>query len=368
MKRIFKIFLFVGNITLIFHDYAVAQSSTKLPSYEIPNSAILTLISGVNGQSYDLYVHLPSSYWQDTAKIYPVVYLLDGQWDFPIVSGIYGSQYYDGFLPELIIVGITWSGKDQDLNALRERDLTPTAVQGKPQSGGARKFLQCIGNEIIPFISARYRVAADRTLMGSSLGGLFTLYALFTQPSLFQRYVVTSPTLSWDSSVLHSLEKTYEAASPLPSCKLYMGKGELEDDLPEFQQYVSHLRSAKPGQLQLQTQIQANTGHSATVINGFSRGLQFVFKRPSLRLTQTQLTRYTGTYQLENINVSFSIKDGNLLAVTPETKYILLAASDKDFYVNGTFITVHFKQDEKGKVLGFQLDQFDSSVFLKKVN
>lgn len=58
---------------------------------------------------------LPGGYAASTKK-YPVVYLMDSQWDFPDLKSIYGQQYFDGFIPELIVVGVTWA----------EKILTPT--------------------------------------------------------------------------------------------------------------------------------------------------------------------------------------------------------------------------------------------------
>src|SRR5690606_31076537 len=105
---------------------------------------------------------------------------LDSQWDFPLLSSIYGQQYYDGFIPEVIIVGITWGGANPNYDQLRARDLTPpNAVQGV-MYGNAANFLGFIKNELTPFVESTFRVKKnDRTLVGSSFGGLFTLYALF---------------------------------------------------------------------------------------------------------------------------------------------------------------------------------------------
>ena len=65
----------------------------------IPGSQIKTLTSKiVNGQEYVLQISLPSGYANSNKK-YPVVYLLDSQWDFPLVTALYGQQYYDGFIP-----------------------------------------------------------------------------------------------------------------------------------------------------------------------------------------------------------------------------------------------------------------------------
>ena len=160
------------------------------PQVEILGTQLLHLTSAIVGQEYDLYVNLPRGY-QDTTKTFPVIFLLDGQWDFPLTQAIYGEQYYDGFVPAAVMVGITWGGANPNYDSLRTRDLTPTNVKQVPQSGGAPKFLKFIKNELIPYLELKYRTAKNgRTLMGSSLGGLFTLYALFHEAGLFDRYVL----------------------------------------------------------------------------------------------------------------------------------------------------------------------------------
>jgi predicted alpha/beta superfamily hydrolase len=49
---------------------------------------------------------------------------------------------------------------------------------------------------LIPAIDAEHHIdPARRTLMGYSLGGLFTLHALFHRPGLFASYVAASPSI-----------------------------------------------------------------------------------------------------------------------------------------------------------------------------
>src|SRR5207237_5637232 len=116
----------------------------------------------------------------------------------------YGEQYYDGFIPEIIVVGVTWGGNQPNYDSLRARDYTPTPESRLPQSGGAENFLAFMKKELFPFIESNYKAnSKDRTLMGSSLGGLFTLYSLFTQPGLFQRYIAASPAYNWGNDVLN---------------------------------------------------------------------------------------------------------------------------------------------------------------------
>src|ERR1041384_5543224 len=116
------------------------QGFTQEQRVEIAGSRVQKITSSIVNQEYVLQVYLPSGYEKSTKK-YPVVYLMDSQWDFPLVTAVYGQQYFDGFIPELIIVGITWGGVNPNPDSLRARDYTPTNDKRSIQSGGAGKFL-----------------------------------------------------------------------------------------------------------------------------------------------------------------------------------------------------------------------------------
>jgi predicted alpha/beta superfamily hydrolase len=368
MKYTHRCPLLIAFLTFAWPHSMQAQSDTLLPKVEIPSTQVQKLNSSIVGQEYSLYINLPVNYLQDTGKVYPVVYLLDAQYDFPFMTGVYGGQYYDGFLPEFITVGITWGGKDPNAGMLRGRDFTPTSIAQMP-SGQGPKFLAFIKTELIPFIQSKYRVTNDRTLMGSSLGGLFTLYALFNDPSLFHRYVLTSPAVQWDNGVLRTYEQRYEEkGSPTP-VKLFMGKGALETDVADFQQFAAALKDKKVPGLELQTMILENTGHAGTKPEGYARGLQWAFEKPDPRLSSSLLDRYAGTYVIQTDTVYLSKDKGELIVRAPgNTKLVLQAETDKDFYVKGVFLKVHFKTDAAHMVTGFQLEQFEGGAFAKRIN
>jgi predicted alpha/beta superfamily hydrolase len=360
---------FLLPVALLISIQLYAQDTP--PAVTIPGTQKFSLKSKIIDQEYDLLIHLPGNYDAQKDKSYPVLYLLDAQWDFPLVTGLYGSQYYDGFIPGgLIIVGITWGGKDPNPSQLRFRDFTPMVQNGGAGTGNAEKFLSVIKKEFIPFIESKYRTKKDdRVLVGSSLGGLFTLYALFSDPSLFNRYILTSPALQWGNGIIHEYEKAYAGKKVPLKAKLYMAHGELE--YPEsFEQFVGHMNGRNYQGLDMQTRILDHTGHSGTKAEGYARGLQWVFGRPSLELSPEILNSYVGSYELGTNNTIRFVAEGNkLVAIAPNNNRLVLeAATETDFYLKGQFLNVHFKKDQAGKISGFDLEQFEGARFVKKLS
>jgi predicted alpha/beta superfamily hydrolase len=368
MKQKFFGSFILSLVVLALYNPARAQSGTPLPKVEVPGSQVLKFTSTIVGQEYQLYINLPRNYLSDTTKTFPVVYLLDGQYDFPLFAGVYSDHYYDGFLPGLLTVGITWGGPHPNADSLRGRDFTPSHIEQMPQSGNGPKFLEFIKKELIPFISSKYRVTDDRTLVGSSFGGLFTLYALFNDPSLFHRYILTSPSLGWDNNMLRPYETKYEEKGSSTPVRLFMGIGGLEGDVAGFQQFADRLKEKKVKGLEFHTLVLENTGHAGTKPEGFGRGLQWAFERPSLLLAPAVLDRYAGSYLVGTDTVVLSKEEGKLVArVHGEMKIVLEAETEKDFYLKGQYLKVHFKLEDTGKVSGFQLEQFDGGMFVRRV-
>ncbi|MDP4259211.1 MAG: cupin domain-containing protein [Bacteroidota bacterium] len=347
---------------------ATAQPNAMAPHpVEIPNTEALELHSVLADRDYVLHVNLPANY-SGGDKRYPVVYLLDGQWDFPLLSAIYGEQYFDGFIPAFITVGITWGGANPDYDRLRARDFTPSSPDGSANWGNAPRFLSFIRRELVPFIDAKYRTVKDeRTLIGSSLGGLFTLYALFTGPDLFNHYVLTSPALQWDNSVLDSFEKEFAVHGSERPVRVFMAVGALEPNAQAFLQYVERLATAQYHGLQVESRVLDNIGHSGTKAEGYSRGLQSVFARPAIRLSSSALTPLAGSYGAGNETLVIKRDKDHLdLIRNGGPSLPLTAETDNDFYVRGAFINLHFKKDDKGHVEGVQVTGYNSQRYMQR--
>ncbi|RZK91613.1 MAG: alpha/beta hydrolase, partial [Hymenobacter sp.] len=94
-------------------------------------------------------------------------------------------------------------------------------------------FLTFVERELLPYLDRTYRTdTTQRTLMGHSLGGYFTLFALVealkTRRYAFATYVAASPTLLYGQEYLLR-ELAQLTPSPLPHpLKVYLTSGAQE--------------------------------------------------------------------------------------------------------------------------------------------
>ncbi len=344
--------------------------SAQYNAVTIPGSEVRKITSKiVSGQEYELHVYLPSGYEKKDKK-YPVVYLMDSQWDFSLVSSIFGEQYYDGFVPELIIVGVTWGGTKPDPESLRVRDYIPTNAEGLKQSGGADKFLDFMKIELFPFVESNYKADKEnRSLMGCSFGGLFTMYTLFTHTNMFTGYVAASPAVGWDNEVLYKYEKTFAKKKIEKPIRLYMTVGDVEASKPTFEKLSNFIIEKKYPNLLIRSKVLENTGHSGTKPETYSRGLQYIFERNELTLNSDLLNKYVGYYQY-NSGKKMEIKnEGNQLICyfSKQNKMTLLANTENHFYTKQEFLNIYFKETN-GKIVGFDLELFWGIQTLKKID
>lgn len=145
-------------------------------------------------QRYHLFVRLPEDY-EESKESYPVVYLLDGGWLYPLVSGYYKYLKEGDEVPSMIIVGISYGTDDFHEGNNRSTDYTAASSE-REHWGGAPKFQQALAAEIMPLIESTYRAREDRRILfGQSIGGQFVLYAALTEPHLFWGYIASNPAL-----------------------------------------------------------------------------------------------------------------------------------------------------------------------------
>ncbi len=153
------------------------------------------------GEKRMLNIYLPAGYNPDSAKTYPVIYLLDGSAneDFVHTAGLVQFLTMIEKMSPAIVIGIA--------NVDRRRDFTfPTTIEADkkafPTTGGSAKFIAFLEKELQPYIEKHYKTNDDKILIGQSLGGLLATEILFKKYNLFSHYIIVSPSLWWDNQSL----------------------------------------------------------------------------------------------------------------------------------------------------------------------
>lgn len=286
-------------LSISIHAYSQSTSKRKqnsYPPFHIPNSEVRSILSNITGINYKLYISLPRTYHQENNK-YPVVYTLDADYSFAIAHNTIEHYVDRRDLPKLILVSIAYFGANQDLTLYRKnrlRDYTPTkAAMGvcgvgqniKKGLGGGEKFLSFINSELIPFIENNYRIKKqDRTIVGHSAGGLFGTYALLTKPTVFQRYILVSPSLWWDDKMIFDLENKFAASNNSLKANVFYTIGGWENPkicpmVSQMKQFVAKVKSRNYKGLSINSHVFASETHNSVFPAALSRGLRVVFNK-----------------------------------------------------------------------------------------
>lgn len=212
MKHFKIVFFYIFLFSL---QTIIAQNETDiiLGSKFIINSSILN-------EERTCLISLPDSYndASNAKKKYPILILLDGRTHFKTAAGIVhfmsADRIRNRFMPETIIIAIE--------NVDRERDFTFTKIKMKRINtmGGGRNFLNFIEKELIPYIDKSYRTTPFRTLVGHSVGGLFTVNTYMDKNSIFNAFIAIDPSLWWNKEMM---KNKVDSISPISlTKKLYI--------------------------------------------------------------------------------------------------------------------------------------------------
>jgi uncharacterized protein len=271
------------------------------PLVSIPNTELRTLQSKILGQEMEIYVKIPVSYNSNPRKVYPALYMTDGNRSFPMIANIINLfEVPRPTDPEIFVIGIGYKIRDMaDWGAWRTRDLTPsndpavdtimnklltgaTGRQYEVKSGGASKFLEFIIKEVIPFVESNYRVSpTNRGIGGYSYGGLFSLYVLFKQSELFNIYYAGSPSINFDKGILFNYEKEYASSYKDLNAKLFMSAGGAEDSLmiSDMKKMVSVLKSRNYPGLKIETQVFPEETHQSCIPSSITKALEVLYNK-----------------------------------------------------------------------------------------
>ena len=209
---------------------------------EIPLAEQWELRSRAERRSYQIMVAQPLG--SPPPSGYPVIYLLDGNSVFGMMVEALRLQCRrpdkTGVLPAVVVgIGYETNGpyapdRFYDFTPLPASDFKQRSDGTPlPEQGGAGAFLQFIEEELKPQIESEFQIDRDRqALFGHSLGGLFTIYTLFSRPEAFRYYIAGSPSLHWNPDYMQELERKFIAQARMRErsfpAQVLLGVGELE--------------------------------------------------------------------------------------------------------------------------------------------
>ena len=190
----------ISNPTLAIAQALAAQSDLKarLFKHQQFESALID-------DQHDFIVYVPPTYAVEQDRLFPVLFMQDGQNLFdPDTSFIKGNYWRmgetadtlinAGEIEPLIIVGIYNTGEH------RIDEYTPVEDRRLGGGGGADAYGQMLVEEFRPFVAHKYRVLISRPscgMGGSSLGGLVSMYLGLRYPEVFGKLAIMSPSVWW---------------------------------------------------------------------------------------------------------------------------------------------------------------------------
>jgi predicted alpha/beta superfamily hydrolase len=156
-------------------------------------------------------IYLPEGYNAEDSALYPVIYIIDGgmEEDFFHITGIvrFNTQPWINRFPRSIVVGIENTNRRRDCTfPVASLDFVEKMGFKKEQFtsyGGSGAYIAFLQKELQPYIGSHYKTSGSNTLIGESLAGLLAAEILLKHRSLFNTYIIMSPSLWWgDGSLL----------------------------------------------------------------------------------------------------------------------------------------------------------------------
>ncbi|MFC3050920.1 alpha/beta hydrolase [Kordiimonas pumila] len=243
------------------------------------------------GEKYRIFVSYPET--DAPTEGWPVLYVLDGNAVFASFAEARRIQEASE-IGNSIIVGIGYpTNKPYDAQRLYDFTAGPTdslayAALANMRSGGQDQFLEFLTGQLRAEIAKRYKINLNRqALFGHSLGGLFAVHVLFTQPGAFHAIIAASPSLFWHEQEMLKQEQDFTTrlkAWEIPKVsRLMVVAGELEETRLELwapEAFIKRMEPLSAYGLLTQSEIYASEGHMTVPNRSITQALRFAFSWP----------------------------------------------------------------------------------------
>ncbi len=230
----------------------------------------IAINSNLLKQERQVQVLLPESYNSNPSATYPVIYLLDGDYNIHGISGMLDMLANKGqLIPDVILVAIADKGTESYRNF-----MTPNFKQ--PNKDSASLFASHLITELKPYIQKHYRAAEKSILIGQSIGGLFVLNTLVEQPTSFTHYTAVSPSV-WvgQNAIVEKAQKQLLTNLNAP-VSLYLSLG--DETRMGMYDFINVLDSAPNPQLTWQFKHYPDENHNSVGLIAIRNNLKHIFK------------------------------------------------------------------------------------------
>ncbi|MET0856188.1 MAG: alpha/beta hydrolase-fold protein, partial [Telluria sp.] len=224
------------NLKKLILMWCIAGSAAAASSvpYVLDNTEVRDIRATALKRDYQLFVALPDSY-NDSAKRYPVLFVTDANYAFPVARNIASRLHKHAGMEEIIVVGLSYGKGDGGVFS-RRRDYTPTVprkhsyksdMPGRaPAFGEADAYGRFIAAEVFPVIAKNYRADMNRKIfVGHSYGSLLGLQVLLTAPRTFEHYILGSPSLWYDAGIMFDREQDFAKRNKDLPASVFFGVG-----------------------------------------------------------------------------------------------------------------------------------------------
>lgn len=260
--------------------------------YVLTGTQVWSVPDPVSGRNYQVFVSLPAGYEANPGRRYPTLYVTDADYAFPIIRQIARRVNLEGpVVQEFILVGLSYADGDKGAES-RRRDYTPTSngprSSGAAVHGGGAAYQTYLKTQALPFIEKTFRAdPAHRVLLGHSYGGLLGAQILFSDPAMFQSYVLGSPSLWYDKGYMMGVEADYARNHRDLNAQVFMYVGGHEkpgptrrnseaDMVGDMQTLHRNLESRGYPGLKISSVVLEDEDHLTVAPVGFTRALEAV--------------------------------------------------------------------------------------------
>ena len=274
---------------------APVQQAGQGGPYQLQDTQVWDVPDPVSSRKYQVFVSLPPSYKIEPQRRYPVLYVTDADYAFPVIRSMVRRLNLERpRVDDFILVGLSYAHGDSGSHS-RRRDYTPTpngprSAPPEAVHGGATAYRQYVREQVLPFVEGKFRAdPARRVVLGHSYGGLLGAEFLLKEPGLFSAYILGSPSFWYDGKHMLKVEADYARTHKDLSARVFMYVGGFEtpkagdarynndaDLVGDMKLFEANLKSRGYRSLTISSDVLPGEDHLTVAPSGFMRGLMGV--------------------------------------------------------------------------------------------